>query len=138
MSPHADGVPGGRVSMMQHPDFWVVPSIGPDGAASSPVAGVVLLVNALDGVVPAVKESLARAREASASRLVVALTKCDAIADAELLDLVELEVRELLDGFEYAREGARIVRISAVGVMHGHHRRGESLPQLVAALDSWS
>jgi len=105
--------------------------------ASSPPASVILHVSALDGPLPGTQTSLANAHSARAGRVVVALTKCDAVEDPELLDLVELEVREMLGKFHYP-ESSPVVRVSAMGAMHGHHRWGGSLLQLVAALDGES
>ena len=106
--------------------------------ASSPLAGAILCVSALDSLVPDTHESLMQAHGAGASRLVVALTKCDACDDVELVDLIEMEVREALRKYHYAEVDTPIVRVSSQGAMRGDRRWGECLAQLVAAMDGWN
>jgi len=104
--------------------------------ASSPVAGGVLLVSAQDGIVRATDESLKRAREAGVPRLVGVLSKCDAVDDPEMLDLVEMTLRDRMQRYEYP-ESSPVVRVSAAGAMRGDPRWRDCLPRLLDALDSW-
>src|SRR5574338_1619285 len=75
--------------------------------------GAVLVVSAPDGPMPQTREHILLARQVNVPAIVVFLNKCDMVQDAELLDLVELEVRELLDKYEYDGKNATIIRGSA-------------------------
>jgi elongation factor Tu len=105
--------------------------------ASSPLAGAVLVVSALDGVVPGTRDSLQRAREAGVSRLAGVVTKCDAVEDAELVELVSMELEEAMRRYEYAQGNAPIVQVSAAGAMRGDHRWAGSAFRLMDAMDAW-
>jgi elongation factor Tu len=119
--------------LYQHVDFENA-SVEAHLLASSPPATVILHVCALDGPLPGTQKSLTHAHNARAGRVVVALTKCDAVDDPELLDLVELEIRAMLSKYHYP-ENSPVVRVSATGAMRGDHRWGGSVLQLAAALD---
>ena len=84
------------------------------GAAQ--IDGAILVVSALDGVMPQTREHVLLARQVGVRHIVVALNKADA-ADPELADLVELEVRELLAGYGYPGETVPVVRVSALGAL---------------------
>jgi elongation factor Tu len=101
---------------------------------SSPMSGVVLAVSALDGALPGTRDSLERARERGISRVVVALTKCDAVEDAELLDLIEMEMREMLNKYELAGDAAAVVRTAAAIALRGEHRAVAGVAQLLDAM----
>ncbi len=101
--------------------------------ASTPIAGAILVVSALDGPVEGTVDSLVRVHHAGAARVVVALSKCDAVEDPELLDLVEMEIREVLKKYHYDGDNTPVARTSA----RGEGRWGESVMQLAAAVDSW-
>lgn len=98
--------------------------------------GAILVVAATDGPMPQTKEHLLLAHQVNVPRLVVALNKCDAVDDAELLDLVEMEVRELLKkyGFE---ENTPIVRVSALKALEGDAAAQEGIMKLMDTVDEW-
>src|SRR5215208_6768035 len=72
--------------------------------------GAILVVSAMDGPMPQTREHILLARQVNVPRIVVFLNKCDVVDDAELLDLVELEVRELLSKYEYDGDDAPVIR----------------------------
>jgi len=98
--------------------------------------GAILVVAATDGPMPQTKEHLLLAHQVNVPRLVVALNKCDAVQDAELLDLVEMEVRELLKkyGFE---ENTPIVRVSALKALEGDKEAQDGIMKLMDTVDEW-
>lgn len=98
--------------------------------------GAILVVAATDGPMPQTKEHLLLAHQVNVPRLVVALNKCDAVSDAELLDLVEMEVRELLKkyGFE---ENTPIVRVSALKALEGDKEAQDGIMKLMDTVDEW-
>ena len=101
---------------------------------SSPMQGVLLVVSAPDGAVTGTRDSVQRARERGIARVVVALTKCDAVEDVELLDLVEMEIREMLNKYELAGEQAPVLRTAALPALRGDHGALAGVAQLVDAL----
>ena len=105
------------------------------GAAQ--VDGAILVVAATDGPMPQTREHVLLARQVGVPYIVVALNKADAVDDEELLDLVELEVRELLTEYEFDGDGAPVVRVSALRALEGDaHWQGQVL-QLMAAVDEF-
>jgi elongation factor Tu len=98
--------------------------------------GAILVVSALDSVMPQTREHVLLARQVGLNHLVVALNKCDAVEDAEMLDLVEMEVRELLNKYKFKGDDAKIVRVAALPALNGEAKWEESITKLVAALDS--
>jgi elongation factor Tu len=98
--------------------------------------GAILVVSALDSVMPQTREHVLLARQVGLTHIVVALNKCDAVEDAEMLDLVEMEVRELLNKYKFNGDGAPVVRVAAFPALQGEAKWEESIGKLIAALDS--
>ena len=98
--------------------------------------GAILVVSALDSVMPQTREHVLLARQVGLNHIVVALNKCDAVEDAEMLDLVEMEVRELLNKYKFNGDTAKIVRVAAFPALNGEAKWEQSITDLVAALDS--
>src|SRR5262249_46248314 len=101
--------------------------------------GAILVVSAVDGPMPQTREHILLARQVGVPRIVVFLNKCDVADDAELLDLVELEVRELLSKHQFDGDTAPIVRGAAIRALNGEKGplADEAILQLFAALDSY-
>ena len=98
--------------------------------------GAILVVAATDGPMPQTREHVLLARQVGVPYVVVALNKCDAVDDAELLDLVELEVRELLKGYGFPGDDLPVVRISALGALNGEPSWEAKVDELMAAVDA--
>jgi len=103
------------------------------GAAQ--VDGAILVVSAVEGPMPQTREHLLLARQVGVAHVVVALNKADAVDDPELLDLVELETRELLDRFGYPGGQVPVVRVSALGALEGDPVWTASVESLMDAVD---
>ena len=99
--------------------------------------GGILVVSAVDGPMPQTREHVLLARQVNVPYLVVALNKCDAIDDPELLDLVELEVRELLKSYDFPGDDVPVVRVSALKALQGDPEGVETVVKLMEALDSY-
>jgi elongation factor Tu len=99
--------------------------------------GAILVVSAVDGPMPQTREHILLARQVNVPQIVVFLNKCDLVEDAELLDLVELEVRELLSKYDYPGDDAPVIRGSASGAISGTPQWVEKLEELYNALDSY-
>src|SRR6476659_718966 len=99
--------------------------------------GAILVVAATDGPMPQTREHVLLARHVGVPYIVVALNKCDAVDDPELLDLVELEVRELLKGYGFPGDDVPVVRVSALKALNGEADGVESIVKLMEALDSY-
>lgn len=97
--------------------------------------GAILVVSAPDGPMPQTREHVLLARQVNVPAIVVFLNKCDMVQDAELLDLVELEVRELLDKYEYDGKNATIIRGSAKKALEGDADSVKAIEDLMAAVD---
>src|SRR5213075_503600 len=98
--------------------------------------GAILVVSALDSVMPQTREHVLLARQVGLSHLVVALNKCDQVDDAEMLDLVEMEVRELLNKYKFAGDKAKVVKVAAFPALNGEAKWEASIGELIGALDS--
>src|SRR6202047_3908625 len=98
--------------------------------------GAILVVSAADGPMPQTREHILLARQVGVPYLVVALNKVDAIDDPELLDLVELEVRELLKTYEFPGDDVPVVRLSALKALQGDPEGIAGVIKLMEALDS--
>jgi len=99
--------------------------------------GAILVVSAADGPMPQTREHVLLARQVNVPALVVYLNKCDLVDDKELLDLVELEVRELLTKYNFPGDKVPVIRGSALKAMQTKGKEGaESIVQLLEALDS--
>jgi elongation factor Tu len=103
------------------------------GAAQ--VDGAILVVSAADGPMPQTREHVLLARQVGVPYIVVALNKVDMVDDEELLDLVELEVRELLTGFDFPGDDAPVVRVSALKALEGDSAAQDQVMELMAAVD---
>jgi len=99
--------------------------------------GAVLVVSAPDGPMPQTREHILLARQVEVPRILVALNKCDMMDDEELLELVELEVRELLDRYEFPGDDTPIVRVSALKALEGDPDATQGVMDLVAAMDEY-
>ena len=99
--------------------------------------GAILVVSAVDGPMPQTREHILLARQVNVPQIVVFLNKCDLVEDAELLDLVELEVRELLSKYDYPGDDAPVIRGSASGAISGNPQWIEKLEELYTALDTY-
>ena len=98
--------------------------------------GAILVVAATDGPMPQTREHVLLARQVGVPYVVVALNKCDAVDDAELLDLVELEVRELLKGYGFPGDDLPVVRVSALLALNGDPVWEAKVDELMAAVDA--
>jgi elongation factor Tu len=105
------------------------------GAAQ--VDGAILVVSAQDGAMPQTREHVLLARQIGVRHLVVALNKADSAADPELLDLVELEIRELLSGYGFPGEEVPVVRVSALRALEGDPRWQAGVLELLDAVDRY-
>src|SRR5436853_3911593 len=99
--------------------------------------GAILVVSAMDGPMPQTREHVLLARQVNVPNLVVALNKVDAVDDPELLDLVELEVRELLTSYGFKGDDIPVVRVSALKALNGEPEGVESVVKLMEALDTY-
>jgi len=99
--------------------------------------GSILTVSALDSVMPQTREHVLLARQVGLNHIVVFLNKCDAVEDAEMLDLVEMEVRELLSKYKFDGDNAPIVRGAALPALNGDAKWEGSIDELLKALDSY-
>src|SRR6187549_937719 len=99
--------------------------------------GAILVVSAIDGPMPQTKEHVLLARQVGVPQMVVALNKVDAVEDPDLLELVEMEVRDLLNKYQFKGDEIPVVKVSALKAMQGIADGEESIRNLVKALDSW-
>jgi elongation factor Tu len=97
--------------------------------------GAILVVAATDGPMPQTKEHVLLARQVGVPYVVVALNKADMVDDEEILELVELEVRELLSEYEFPGDDLPVVRVSALKALEGDAEWGEKIMELMAAVD---
>ena len=105
------------------------------GAAQ--VDGAILVVSATDGPMPQTREHVLLARQVGVPYIVVALNKSDMVEDEELLELVEMEVRELLNSYDFPGDDTPIVRVSALKALEGDAAWGDKVMELMAAVDSY-
>jgi elongation factor Tu len=99
--------------------------------------GAILVVAATDGPMPQTREHVLLARQVGVPCIVVFLNKCDAVDDPELLDLVELEVRELLKGYGFPGDDLPVIRGSALGALNGEEKWEKSIDELMEAVDKY-
>lgn len=99
--------------------------------------GAIIVVAATDGPMPQTREHVLLARQVNVPKLVVFLNKCDMVEDEEMLELVEMEMRELLDQYEYDGDNTPIIRGSALGALNGVDKWVDALMQLMDAVDTW-
>ena len=99
--------------------------------------GAILVVSAVDGPMPQTREHILLAKQVNVPKIVVFLNKCDLVEDAELLDLVELEVRELLSKYGYDGDNTPVIRGAAYPAIQGEAKWVEKIQELYDALDSF-
>ncbi len=99
--------------------------------------GAILVVAATDGPMPQTREHILLAKQVAVPRLVVALNKCDMVDDAELLDLVEMEVRELLTKYGFDGDSAPVHRVSALKALEGDAAAQDQIMELMGAVDTY-
>ena len=99
--------------------------------------GAILVVSAADGPMPQTKEHVLLARQVGVPKLIVALNKVDMVEDEELLELVEMEVRELLDKYEFPGDDTPIIRVSALKALEGDADYEARIVELMAAVDEF-
>ena len=98
--------------------------------------GAILVVSGVDGPMPQTKEHVLLARQVGVPSMVVFMNKCDAVDDPDLLELVEMEVRELLSKYEYDGDNIPVVQGSALGALNGEEKWVESIVNLMDAVDT--
>ncbi|HEU5454408.1 MAG TPA: elongation factor Tu [Nocardioides sp.] len=99
--------------------------------------GAILVVAATDGPMPQTREHVLLARQVGVPALVVALNKCDMVDDEELVELVEMEVRELLSEYEFPGDDIPVVKVAAFPALNGDEKWGESVGELMQAVDDY-
>ena len=99
--------------------------------------GAIIVVASTDGPMPQTREHILLARQVNVPRLVVFMNKCDMVDDAEMLDLVEMEMRELLSFYEFDGDNTPIIRGSALGALNGVAEWEEKVMELMDACDTW-
>ena len=99
--------------------------------------GAILVVSAADGPMPQTREHILLARQVGVPKIVVFMNKCDQVDDPELLDLVEMEIRELLNEYNFDGDGCPIVRGSALKALEGNEKDVQAIKDLMAAVDSY-
>lgn len=99
--------------------------------------GAILVVSAPDGPMPQTREHILLAKQVGVPSILVFLNKCDMVQDAELLDLVEMEVRELLNKYEYPGDDTPIIRGSALKALEGDAEAEKAIGDLMAKVDEY-
>ena len=99
--------------------------------------GGILVIAATDGPMAQTREHILLARQVGVPRLVIFMNKCDMVDDEELLDLVEMEIRELLSSYDFDGDNTPIIRGSALKALEGDKEYGAKIEELMAAVDEW-
>ena len=99
--------------------------------------GAIIVVAATDGPMPQTREHILLARQVNVPRLVVFMNKCDMVEDEEMLELVEMEMRELLDFYNFDGDETPIIRGSALGALEGVEKWEDKIMELMDAVDTW-
>ncbi len=99
--------------------------------------GAILVVAATDGPMPQTREHILLGRQVGIPRIVVFMNKVDLVDDEELLELVEMEIRELLDFYEYDGDNGPVVQGSALGALNGEQKWVDAIMELMNAVDTW-
>ena len=99
--------------------------------------GAIIVVAATDGPMPQTREHILLARQVNVPRLVVFMNKCDMVDDAEMLELVEMEMRELLSAYEFDGDNTPFIQGSALGALNGVEKWEEKIMELMEACDNW-
>src|SRR6202521_3286641 len=130
--PTTNFTPFAHVDMPGHADYIKNMITG-----AAQVDGAILVVSAADGPMPQTREHVLLARQVGVPYIVVALNKADMVDDEELLDLVELEVRELLSEYEFPGDDVPVVRVSALKALEGDPEWTPKIMELMDAVDSY-
>ncbi len=99
--------------------------------------GAIIVVAATDGPMPQTREHILLARQVNVPRLVVFVNKCDQVEDAEMLELVEMEMRELLSAYDFDGDNTPFIFGSALGALNGVQKWEDKIMELMAAVDTW-
>ena len=99
--------------------------------------GAIIVVAATDGPMPQTREHILLARQVNVPRLVVFMNKCDSVDDEEMLELVELEMRELLSFYDFDGDNTPVIQGSALGGLNGEPQWEEKIMELMDAVDTW-
>ncbi len=99
--------------------------------------GAIIVVAATDGPMPQTREHILLARQVNVPRLVVFMNKCDMVDDEEMLELVEMDMRDLLSQYEYDGDNTPIIRGSALGALNGEPQWEDKVMELMEAVDNW-
>ena len=99
--------------------------------------GAIIVVAATEGPMPQTREHILLARQVNVPRLVVFMNKCDMVDDPEMLDLVEMEMRELLNFYDFDGDNTPVIRGSALGALNGVPEWEEKIMELMDACDNW-
>ena len=99
--------------------------------------GAILVCAATDGPMPQTREHILLCRQVNVPRIVVFMNKVDMVDDAELLELVELELRDLLSTYEYDGDNSPVIQGSALGALNGEEKWVKTVEELMAAVDTW-
>ena len=99
--------------------------------------GAIIVVAATDGPMPQTREHILLARQVNVPRLVVFMNKCDLVDDEEMLELVEMEMRELLDFYDFDGANTPVIRGSALGALNGDPKWEEKILELMKSVDEW-
>jgi elongation factor Tu len=99
--------------------------------------GAILVVSAADGPMPQTREHILLARQVGVPKIVVFMNKCDQVDDPELLDLVEMEIRELLSEYNFDGDNAPVVKGSALKALEGNEADVQAIKDLIAAVDAY-
>ena len=99
--------------------------------------GAIIVVAATDGPMPQTREHILLARQVNVPRLVVFMNKCDQVDDEEMLELVEMDMRDLLSQYEYDGDNTPVIRGSALGALEGEAQWVDKVLELMDAVDNW-
>ena len=99
--------------------------------------GAIIVVAATDGPMPQTREHILLARQVNVPKLVVFMNKCDSVDDEEMLDLVEMEMRELLSFYDFDGDNTPVIRGSALGGLNGDAKWEDKIMELMDACDTW-
>ncbi|HOK36605.1 MAG TPA: GTP-binding protein, partial [Paludibacteraceae bacterium] len=99
--------------------------------------GAIVVVAATDGPMPQTREHILLARQVNVPRLVVFINKCDLVDDEEMIDLVEMEMRELLNFYDFDGDNTPVIRGSALGALDGDPKWEAKIEELMDAVDTW-
>ncbi|WP_373820489.1 elongation factor Tu [Porphyromonas loveana] len=99
--------------------------------------GAIIVVAATDGPMPQTREHILLARQVNVPRLVVFMNKCDMVDDEEMLELVEMDMRELLSFYDFDGDNTPVIRGSALGALNGEPQWEEKVMELMDAVDNW-